>query len=160
TAAFVVAQGNVLVSAEDDTTLDQVSGNIAGAGTGAAGVAAGIGVLTKHTEAYINNDAQVTGLAREGGDRQAILANTGGFKAPLAFSSVASSQITIANHGLATGDEVVFNSDNAPSGLINNPRYFVIRDDADHFHLADSLAHALIGQVVVIGAVPAGSTQT
>src|SRR5262249_48049770 len=62
--AIVSSDGNVLVSAEEDTDLDQVSGNIAGAGTGAAGLAAGVGVLTKTTEAYIAANASVTALAK------------------------------------------------------------------------------------------------
>ena len=41
--SVVSADANVLVSAEEDTNLDQVSGNIAVAGTGAGGLAAGIG---------------------------------------------------------------------------------------------------------------------
>src|SRR5262249_50901866 len=92
TNAVVSSDGNVLVSAEDDTTLDQISGNIAGAGTGAVGIAAGVGTLTKTTEAYVAQGASVTALAKSG--KAQIDANTGDFGQPAGTSNAQQPGIT------------------------------------------------------------------
>lgn len=57
------AQNNVVISADDTTEIDQVAGSVAGAGSGAGAIAAGIGVITKNTNAYIEGGASVTALA-------------------------------------------------------------------------------------------------
>jgi WD40 repeat protein len=154
--AIVTSDGNVVVQALDDTTVDQISANVSGAGTGAVGVAAGIGVMTKTTEAYIGSGAQVTALAAAG--KAGIAAYTGEFVDALAFVGlgVSSSVITISGHGLMTGDEVFYNSPNPIQGLADGTRYFVIRVDDNQIRLASSLANANAGNALTLG--PGGGT--
>ena len=159
--AVVRSDGNVLVSAEEDTSLDQVSGNISGGGTGAGGIAAGVGVLNKTTEAYIAANASVTALAMAG--KSGIVANTGDFNAPaggtnsqdeantrdFAASSVdyAGNSIAVNAHGFGTGREVIYTGESLPlGGLQTGTRYFVIAIDANHFALATTLANAQAGR--------------
>jgi len=149
--ANVSSDGNVLVSAEDDTTINQVSGNLAGGGNGAVGIAAGVGVLTKDTEAYIDTNATVTALAEN--SKVGILANTGDFGTPVggtnsqdtgvtqefAASAVnyADSSFTVAGHGFADGQEVIYTGESLPiGGLQTGQHYFIIKIDNDHFALA------------------------
>jgi hypothetical protein len=67
-------------------------------------------------------------------------------------SNVAGDEITSVNHGLNTGDEVVYSAQNGPlGGLDNGGVYYVIRIDADHFELADSYADALAGNAIALG---------
>ena len=54
--------------------------------------------------------------------------------------------VTIASHGLATGDSIYITTTGAlPTGLSVNTRYWVIKNDANSFWLATSLANALVG---------------
>ena len=154
--ATVTSNGNVLVTAEDDTTENQVSGNIAGSGNAAVGIAAGVGVLTKDTEAYIATGASVTALANEA----AIKANAGNFSAPqggtdaqqtgdtqeFAASAVdyVNSTFDVPNHGFTAGEEVVYTGESLPiDGLETGEHYFIAYIDADHFALATTQAAAL-----------------
>jgi len=158
--AVVRADANVLVSAEEATDLDQVSGNIAGAGTGAAGIAAGVGVINKTTEAFIAANASVTALAKAG--KSSIVANTGDFGVTsggqltqsaantndFATSAVdyTANSIAAGDHGFSTGTEVIYTGESLPlGGLRTGGRYFVIRIDSNHFALAASLADAQAG---------------
>ncbi|WP_158271824.1 LEPR-XLL domain-containing protein, partial [Methylosinus sporium] len=158
--AVVRSDGNVLVSAEDDTTLDQVSGNIAAAGTGAGGIAAGVGYVKKTTEAYIAAGASVTALAKSG--KSGIVADTGEFGAPPAtanaqqqgvYKDFATSAVDygadamhVAGHGFSTGQEVIYTGQSlALGGLQTGGHYYVIRIDDNHFALAANKADALNG---------------
>lgn len=158
--AVVRADANVLVSAEEATDLDQVSGNIAGAGTGAVGIAAGVGVINKTTEAFIAANASVTALAKAG--KSSIVANTGDFGVTsggqltqsaantndFATSAVdyTANSIAAGDHGFSTGTEVIYTGESLPlGGLRTGGRYFVIRIDSNHFALAASLADAQAG---------------
>lgn len=155
--AAVSSDGNVLVSAEDTTELVQVSGNVAGAGTGAGGVAAGIGVVNKTVEAYIASNAVVTALAKDG--KAGVLANTGAFGAPSAGTNTqqqgasasfkgssvdyGGNTIHAVGHGLATGQEVVYTGESlALGGLRTGSHYYVIRIDGDRFALAATKQNA------------------
>jgi hypothetical protein len=158
--AVVIAKNNVLDSAEDQTTVTLVSGNLSGAGNVAVGVGAGISVLTKNTDSYIASDAQVTALAQG----SAIMANTGRFGTPTGTDSAtpaANVEFTTANvsgnvinatgHGLNTGDEVVYDGAGLPLGGLNSGgEYYVIRVDADHFELAASYADAQSGDAIAL----------
>lgn len=54
--------------------------------------------------------------------------------------------VTKTAHGLATGDSIYLTTTGAlPTGLSANTRYWVIKNDADSFWLATSLANALAG---------------
>ncbi|MCI0347303.1 MAG: hypothetical protein L0221_17970, partial [Chloroflexi bacterium] len=59
--ADVVAEGNVILNAADETEIDLISGTVAAAGTVAVGASAAITVVDKTTEAYIGRNAAVTG---------------------------------------------------------------------------------------------------
>src|SRR5262249_54349606 len=137
---------------------DQVSGNIAGGGTGAGGIAAGIGTLTKTTEAYVGKGASVTALAKTG--KAGIDANTGDFGAPPGTTNAQETGVTkdfmtsavdyttngiaVTAHGFSTGQEVIYTGESfALGGLVTGQHYFVIRIDADHFALATTRDRAL-----------------
>ncbi|MCH7824408.1 MAG: hypothetical protein IH849_06360 [Acidobacteria bacterium] len=141
--ASVTAQNNVLVSADGDTLLNQVSGSISAAKTGAAGIATGISVINKTTDAYIAADAEVTALAL--GD--AIVVETGEFGHALVFTKddVSGSQISIVGHGLKTGDPVLYTAGNPITGVDDKTRYFAIRIDPNTLKLASSETNARNG---------------
>lgn len=72
----------------------------------------------------------------------------------LLFPSLGTFTVTIASpgvvsltaHGLSTGDGVYLTTTGAlPTGLSANTRYWIIKNDADSFWLATSLANALAG---------------
>tara|TARA_A100001515_G_scaffold92627_1_gene73911 strand:- start:62 stop:1519 length:1458 start_codon:yes stop_codon:yes gene_type:complete len=64
--------------------------------------------------------------------------------------------ITIANHGLVTGDQVRFRQGNAaPYPLVDATVYFVIKIDDNTIKLATTLANANDGQSVTLGAIGA-----
>ncbi len=131
--ATVLADGNVVVSAEDLTRVDLVAGSIAGGGTAAIGVAAGIGVLTKHTEAAIEAGATVTALGRHG----TVTVNSGALTdtstesteqqategVDFTSADVDVAANTISGTGLGGGLEVVYQADSLPvGGLGPGPR--------------------------------------
>lgn len=166
--AVVIAKNNVVDSAEDQTTVTLVSGNLSGAGNVAVGVGAGISVLTKNTDSYIASDAQVTALAQG----SAIMANTGRFGTPtgsdiatpaanveFTTANVSGNVITATGHGLNTGDEVVYDGAGLPLGGLNSGgEYYVIRVDADHFELAASYADAQNGNAIALSAGQTSAT--
>ncbi len=137
-------------------------GNIAGAGEGAIGIAAGVGVLTKDTDAYIAKNATVVVLAQAGSP--SIVANTGGFSAPAGTpdpqqtgdtQEFAASAVTytggtavfnVANHGFTTGEAVIYSAESLPlGGLETGETYYVIAINADEFELAASESDAKNG---------------
>ena len=63
-----IAGGNILVKANDDTSIDQIAG-AAGIGIAAAGIGASVSVpiITKDTSAYIGTHAQVDAMANGDG---------------------------------------------------------------------------------------------
>lgn len=162
TGAIVFANNNALVSAEDQTTLTLVSGNLTGSGTAAVGVGAGISVLNKNTNSYIASDAQVTALA----SGAAVQANTGRFgqasgnndpvpavNVDFTTANVANNTISAASHGLSTGNEVVYSGANLPLGGLNNGgAYFVIKVNDNQFKLAKSFADAQAGIAIALSA--------
>ena len=146
--AGATADGNVVVQALDATRDDVVSGNITGAGVAAVGVAAGISTLTKNTRSYIAGGAKIQAKA----NRSAFTANTGTFGAGESINdaqqqsvtkSFATAEvdagadtITIANHGLKEGQEVIYTADERPiPGLSSGGRYFAHVIDANKFEL-------------------------
>ena len=145
--ATVFAKNNVLVSAEDDTTLNQVSGNLAGGGSGAVGIAAGVGVVTKNTDAYIDTGAKVTAEALSG---PGITANTGAFSAPaggadtqdtgdaqsfaaadVTYGTVNGVQTAIFNvpsNGFTNGQAVIYTAQSTPlGGLQTGHTYYIVQ---------------------------------
>ena len=167
--AVVTAKNNVLVSAEDGTTVTQVAGNINGSGSVAVGVGAGISVIDKTTDSYIASDAQVTALAQG----SAITANTGRFGTPTGSNAstpadtvdfttagVLGDTITTSTpHGLNTGDEVVYSGANDPlGGLVDGGEYYVIKVNDTQYKLARSFADAQAGNAIALSAGDTSST--
>jgi len=64
----VVAQGNVIVHADDHSEIDLFTGVIAAGGVAALGGGAGVPVVNKMTEAFIGATANVAGLALRASD--------------------------------------------------------------------------------------------
>lgn len=88
---------------------------------------------------------------------QSFLMNAG---AQLNFTAnVTSDQLTIQNHGLNTGDElVVFTQSLAPpSPLTTTAYYYAVVVDATHIKLATTLDNALAGTAVVVDLTTTGT---
>ena len=118
----VTAEGSVLVSAMDDSEIDIIAGNLSGAGTAGFGVAAGVTVIDKTTEAFLGSTADVTG--KGGGD--GVDAHSGEFtigsvtdSGSEAFGAVSAPAVSQVNdvtdtltltaaHGFTTGQAVVY----------------------------------------------------
>ena len=166
--AVATAGNNVVVSAEDDTTETQVAGSLGAGGVG-VGVAAAINTITKDTESWIASSAAVTANA----DGAGITADTGDVALTsssdpqpaaqtVTFSTAsvgAGGEITALNHGLTTGEAVVYSGAQVPlQGLRDNAVYYVIRDSANTFRLAATQTDAENG--IAIDVTPGDSAAT
>ncbi len=93
--AKVFSEGNVLVGAQDDTNLDSIVGNLAVGGTTGVGASSAVDVITKDTEAWIGQNANVTAL----GLRSAATADNGAFDLSydpnLGFGKVPAPHLTV-----------------------------------------------------------------
>ena len=168
--ATVFARDNLVVSAQDRTSVILASGNVEGAGTVAVGVAAGVATINKTTDASIAADAHVDALALG----SATTALSGDFApasaAPavvtpdnvsFAASAASGDQIAAVGHGLNTGDEVVYSGAHGSlGGLDSGGVYYVIKIDADHFKLALSRADALAGNAIALSQGGAGAADS
>ncbi len=163
--AVITANDNVLISAQDITSVTQVGGDLAIGGDVAVGIAATIGTINKNTDSWIAAQAIVTAHAQG----NAIHANTGQFiggsgsdaqgTAPAAETfqtsalNTATNQITITGNGLLTGDEVVYGDQHeALGGLQSGVIYFVIvnAQHPDQIQLARTYQDALNGNAIAL----------
>ena len=170
--AVVAASGNVILSAADENDLDVISGNVSFSGTAAVGVAAVVPVVTKTTEAYIGQYADVTAKGLAAGAE----VNTGRFSvqraslaADLPFTPTETTYSSNAidfgvNHGLVTGQPVVYsnggtNEETGKSigGLDNEKLYYAIVIDPHTVRLAVTKEKALAGEGIDLAA-PADPT--
>ena len=162
--AVVAASGNVIISAADDSDMDVLSGNLAFSATAAVGVAAVVPVVTKTTEAYIGEYADVTAKGLAAGAE----VNTGRFDvqrmavvSDLPFTTGSVNYDTdainlIPGHGLITGQPVVYSNgsdDNnkSISGLDSGKLYFAIVD-GNTIKLASTREGALAGESIDLSA--------
>ena len=60
------------------------------------------------------------------------------------------SSITISNHGLSTGDKIIYTSPNPSDGLLNNQIYYVVFVDSDTIKLSDTYNNSLSHKIVSI----------
>jgi len=140
-----------VVSAQEDTSSDIISGNVAIGTAAGIGIAAGIGVINKTTEAYIGSGANV--LARANGTGETV--NTGGFtfnddgqavigdSVQFTSGNVSGSTFNIAGHGFKDLQAVTYWADaDELNALDSGETYYVIRDSDNSFRLASSLANA------------------
>jgi len=66
--------------------------------------------------------------------------------------------VSLTSHGLATGDAIYLTTTGAlPTGLSVNTRYWVIKNDANSFWLATSLANALAGTKINTSGTQSGT---
>ncbi|MCP4968404.1 MAG: hypothetical protein GY926_24620, partial [bacterium] len=124
----VHSDGSVLVAANNDTTINYITGALeATTGDAAVGGALAVNVSTGHTNAFISDDAVVTALAGEMTDT--IAAATGGYKitfsddTPDDGSSVAppgSVPSGTAGDGLVTADDPVWTKTRAAAATYND----------------------------------------
>ena len=73
------------------------------------------------------------------------LANIGDTSHTIATTAIATNVITVANHGLATGDRVVYDaqSGTTATGLIDQAEYYVVKLTDSTFQLAQTRANAV-----------------
>jgi hypothetical protein len=151
TTTTVAADGSVLVSAFDDSEIDIIAGNIAGAGTAGVGVAAAVTVIDKTTEAFLGPNADVTGM----GGGEGVTAYTGEFTTDFVpdsgsddFAAVPAAQISqvdpdketitfTAPHDFTTGQAVIYSKGSSDINiegdgtLEDGETYYVIAADTD-----------------------------
>lgn len=71
--------------------------------------------------------------------------------------STSSDTISVAEHGLATGTALRFDSATVPTGLTANVQYFAVRLDNSKFGVASSLANALAGTKIDLTSTGSGT---
>ena len=106
-----------------------ISGNISASGTASVGAAVVVPVVSKTTEAFVGQNARVTGL----GNSTGLPVKTGTFTISLTDTrfgpnAVSAGKITLPYaHGLSTGQQVVYSSGggNAIGGLVDGRIYTV-----------------------------------
>ncbi len=169
--SVVRANGNVVVSARDDTNVVIVAGNLSVSGTvGSVGIAGGVSVVNKTTEASVASGATVTALGNGGG----VTVETGAFdnhpaaEAPQAPGVAVSfttanvdpigDRISSPNAGnLQNGDQVVYSSSATPiAGLENDGVYFIVNDNGTSFQLSKTKG----GPIVDLKTPPGGPSPT
>ena len=177
-AARVIADGSVVIAADDDTTADIVAGNVAGAGTVAVGAAADVSVINKVTDAYIGQNAVVTGKASTG---NSVTVNTGQFDTqfttdqnyyfdPTAAGIIANDEISLPGpHGFTTGQAISYSTNggdgednglDAIGGLEEGQTYYAYVTAANKLKLATTEADALSGSdLIALTASAARGTQ-
>ena len=156
--AQVVADGTVAVTADEGLKLDIIAGNIAVGGAAGVGLAGAVPVITKTTNAKIDDNANVTGLGNGGG----VSVNTGSYTLTATDTrfdgaSVTSNSINLGfDQGLQTGDAVIYDDGGgtAIGGLTQGDQYFVVTSDGQHVQLADSYAHATALSPTVLSLSP------
>lgn len=145
--------GGLEVTADSDAHHTMYAGAVQMAGVLGLGVSAGIANVNRDVQALI-------------GERQRVIRP--------ADVNAATGAITLDQHGLNTGDEVIYRSpamaDRAMSsataaspaigGLTDGQHYYVIKVDDQHIRLASSAANAQAGTSVALTAPPAGSFHT
>gem|GEM_PF-5747045 len=104
-AGSIVANGSILVAADDRTEIDKVVGVAAGAIYASVGAAVGVSTTTKLTEAFIGDGAVVTALGNG-----SILAKTGEF-------TIGSTGSSVATLGIEPGSVSLSSSINGTNGL-------------------------------------------
>ncbi len=152
----VQANGNILISATDDTELDQIAGNIGGSAGVTAGAAAAVNLINKTIEAFVGDDTVITALGQTPG----LNADTGQFTVSFVpdfinpANDVHSGNDTItfsAGHNFTTGDAVIYRNGGGADigGLTNEDEYFVIVLDANTIQLAATKTDALAGTPII-----------
>jgi len=102
-AGDVLAQGTVIVSADDRTELDKVVGALSAAGSFAGTASGAVTVLNKNTQSFIGAGAKVQGNGATG-----LTGNTGGFQytvTPEAHQSDAQQGIGTESYGAGTSGQ-------------------------------------------------------
>lgn len=98
-------------------------------------------ILTLPT-GYLSCDGSAVSRSTYSSLFDALCASLGTITVSIATPAV----VTLNNHGLQTGDSIYFTTTGAlPTGLAVNTRYWVIKNNANTFWLASSLANALVG---------------
>ncbi len=155
--ATVAADGSVVVNAADTTNLDVISGNLTVSGSTSVGAAAGVTVITKTTEAFLGPHADVTAL----GTRANVTVDSGqfgvsytntSFDPSTAVNSTADTINLGYNHGLQTGDKVVYYNDGGTNinGLTDGQVYYAIVVNSTTIKLATSYDYAKAGTAINI----------
>ena len=136
--ATVTTNGSVIVSANEQTTMNVISGNLTFSGSASIGAAAGVPIVNKTTEAYIGQNAHITakGNAASSTVYTGLSATTTAttFNPQTAVQADGKSINLGYNPGFSTGEAVYYYTDggnpigNLPSstpGPNNNPVYIV-----------------------------------
>ena len=145
TAAIVSTVG------DDNATATALAAAINGlAGVGAAAVGNVITITAAAAGTPMTGATSVALTNTDGGNNQVATVETGGTGASVAnvvaAAAGANAKLNKQNHGLNTGDVIVFNdAANVPAGLAVNTNYFVNKVTKDTFKLYDTAANATAG---------------
>ncbi len=157
--ATIYAPGNMNVAADEQTNLQVISGNLTFSGTASIGAAAAVPIITKTTEAYVGQFANITVL---GSDANGITVNSGALNVtttPTTFtpqSAISGNVINLPyNANLMAGQQVVYYTDGgtAIGGLTDGTTYYVIIPNAanpNSIELATSAANASAGTPITL----------
>ena len=149
--AVISAGGSVGVTADEGLTLNVIAGNISGGGSAAVGAAVAVPVVTKETDAWIGNFAQVNAV----GNGTPLTVPTGSYgvaREDTRFNPATDIGVNGVNVGytgnLKDGDEVRYDNGGGTSvnPLVDGNLYYVKVIDGQHVKLyAD---HALSGSPI------------
>ena len=84
-----------------------------------------------------------------------IIVNSKDFTA--AGVNTSTNAITINDHGLITGQEIIHTATTSSVGLSNNTIYYVIRDDENTIKLADTNYNATLSKPITLGITSASA---
>ena len=169
TPLYVDKYGNILPEDELPTAvrnnavfrkyiLDDLADPNLSAPAKASGTLVGLPYLTE--EAGVNFAPSVASTSISVVEDQ--LAGIGDTSHTVATTAIASNTITVASHGLSTGDRVVYDaqSGTTATGLIDQAEYYVVRESASTFKLATTYANAVADTPVTVNFSGGNSNQT
>ncbi|MGB1047818.1 MAG: flagellar hook-basal body complex protein, partial [Litorivicinaceae bacterium] len=169
TPLYVDKYGNILPEDELPTAvrnnavfrkyiLDDLADPNLSAPAKASGTLVGLPYLTE--EAGVNFAPSVASTSISVVEDQ--LAGIGDTSHTVATTAIASNTITVASHGLSTGDRVLYDaqSGTTATGLIDQAEYYVVRESASTFKLATTYANAVADTPVTVNFSGGNSSQT
>jgi len=169
--AVLYAIGSVLVNANDDTNVVLSAGGVSGAGTVGVGGSLDVSVEVKNVSAYIADGATVDaegngeGVVSFSGTYSETYTDNPSTTFTTANVNSGNDAITIADHGLTTGQMVTFSdgtsgTDATAGWLTNGHTYYAIVVDDNTLKLADTYADALAGTAVDLSSAAGDSSKT
>jgi len=152
---YTVTEGSEIANGNSSAQVATALAAKINAGTNEGVTAAAVAGTSGNNRITLTADVAGTAFAASGTTNDAGAAAvtdngfatvTGGTANVVAVAAGANAKLTKQDHGLATGDVIVFNdASNVPAGLSANTNYFVNKVTKDTFKLYDTAANAVAG---------------